>query len=293
MVLLQVLVSGLLLGGIYSLVSVGLTLVFGVVRITNFAHGAFVMLGMYSAYWAHELLGLDPYLSAIVVVPLFFVLGVVVYQLIFRLTIGRPPLVQIFVSVGLLVALENLALFLFGADFRTVRSFAGHTASLGSVKVPVGLLIAFVVSIVVTLALMVVVRRTRLGRATRAVTQDRMAATLMGVSTHRMYSMAFGISIACTGLAGTLLMPIKAVYPTVGVQFTLVAFVIVVLGGMGSVQGALVGGLVIGLVESLAGYYVSPAYQQLAYFVVFIVVLVARPQGLFGSAAEAEIGEEA
>ena len=255
MVLLQVLVSGLLLGGIYSLVSVGLTLVFGVVRITNFAHGAFVMLGMYSAYWAYDLFGLDPYLAALIVVPLFFVLGVIVYQVIFRLTVGRPPLVQIFVSVGLLIA--------------------------------------FVVSIVVTLALMVVVRRTRLGRATRAVTQDRMAATLMGVSTHRMYSVAFGISIACTGLAGTLLMPIKAVYPTVGVQFTLVAFVIVVLGGMGSVQGALIGGLVIGLVESLAGYYVSSAYQQLAYFVVFIVVLVARPQGLFGSAAEAEIGEEA
>lgn len=293
MVLLQVLVSGLLLGGIYSLVSVGLTLVFGVVRIANFAHGAFVMLGMYSAYWAHELLGLDPYLSAIIVVPLFFVLGVVTYQAIFRLTVGRPPLVQIFVSVGLLVALENLALFLFGADFRTVRSFAGRTADLGSVKVPIGLLIAFVVSTVVTLALMVVVQRTRLGRATRAVTQDRMAATLMGVSTHRMYSVAFGISIACTGLAGTLLMPIKAVYPTVGVQFTLVAFVIVVLGGMGSVQGALIGGLVIGLVESLAGYYGSPAYQQLAYFIVFIVVLVARPQGLFGSAGEAEIGEEA
>lgn len=293
MVLLQVLVSGLLLGGIYSLVSVGLTLVFGVVRIANFAHGAFVMLGMYAAYWAHHLFGLDPYLSAVVVVPLFFLLGMVVYQLIFRLTVGRPPLVQIFVSVGLLVAVENLVLFLFGADFRTVRSFAGQTTSLGSLKLPLGLLIAFAVSVVVTLGLMAVVQRTRVGRATRAVTQDRMAATMMGVSTHRMYSLAFGASIACTGLAGCLLMPIKAVYPTVGVQFTLVAFVIVVLGGMGSVSGALIGGLVIGLVESLAGYYIASAYQQLAYFAVFIIVLLARPQGLFGSAAEAEIGAEA
>lgn len=293
MVLLQVLVSGLLLGGVYSLVSVGLTVVFGVVRISNFAHGAFVMLGMYSAYWAHELLGLDPYVAALVVVVLFFLLGMGIYQLVFRLTIGKDPLVQIFVSVGLLVALENLALFLFGADFRTVRTFAGQTARLGALNLPVGLLIAFGVSLVVTLGLMALIQRTKLGRATRAVTQDRMAATLMGVSTHRMYSVAFGISIACTGLAGCLLMPIKAVYPTVGTQFTLVAFVIVVLGGMGSVSGALIGGLVVGLVESLAGYYVSPAYQQMAYFVVFIIVLLGRPQGLFGSAAAAEIGEEA
>jgi branched-chain amino acid transport system permease protein len=293
MVLLQVLVSGLLLGGVYALVSIGLTLVFGVVRIVNFAHGAFVMLGMYAAFWAHELLGLDPYLSAVVVVPAFFLLGLAVYQVVFRLTIGKPGLVQIFVSVGLLIALENLALFVFGADFRTVRSFAGKAAGIAGIKVPLGLLIAFVVSLVVGGALVVLVRRTRIGRATRAVTQDRMAATLMGVSVHRMYALAFGISIACTGLAGTLLMPLKAVYPTVGVQFTLVAFVIVVLGGMGSMVGALVGGLVIGLVESLAGFYISPAYQQLAYFVVFIAVLVARPQGLFGSAGEAEIGEEA
>lgn len=293
MVLVQVLVSGVLLGGIYALVSVGLTLVFGVVRIANFAHGAFVMLGMYAAYWTHELLGLDTYLSAVVVVPAFFLLGMAVYQVIFRLTIGRPGLVQIFVSVGLLIALENLALFVFGADFRTVRSFAGRAVRIGGVTVPVGLFIAFIVSVLVSGALVVFVRRSRLGRATRAVTQDRMAATLMGVSTHRMYSLSFGISIACTGLAGTLLMPIKAVYPTVGIQFTLVAFVIVVLGGMGSMQGALIGGLVIGLVESLAGFYISPAYQQLAYFVVFIVVLLARPQGLFGTAAEAEIGEEA
>ncbi|EWT06267.1 branched-chain amino acid ABC transporter permease [Intrasporangium chromatireducens Q5-1] len=293
MVLLQVLVSGLLLGGVYSLVSVGLTVVFGVVRISNFAHGAFVMLGMYSAYWAHELFALDPYVAAVVIVPLFFLLGMGVYQLAFRHTIGKDPLVQIFVSVGLLVALENLALFLFGADFRTVRTFAGQTAQLGPVNLPVGLLIAFVVSLAVALALMALIQRTKLGRATRAVTQDRVAATLMGVSTHRMYSVAFGISIACTGLAGSLLMPIKAVYPTVGTQFTLVAFVIVVLGGMGSVSGALIGGLVVGLVESLAGYYVSPAYQQLAYFVVFIIVLLARPQGLFGSAVAAEIGEEA
>jgi branched-chain amino acid transport system permease protein len=243
-------------------------------------------------FWVHHLVGLDPYLAAGVVVPLFFCFGVVVYQLVFRHTIGRSHAVQVFASVGLLILLENLALTLWGADFRAVRTFAGEAVELAGVRMPIGLLIAFGASLAAGALLLVTLRRTWFGKSIRAVTEDRTAATLMGVHTHRTFALAFGIGIACAGLAGTLLMPLFTVYPTTGVKFTLVAFVVVVLGGMGSIVGAVCGGLVVGLVEALAGFYLAPAYQQLAYFLIFVAVLVVRPVGLFGSPGAAEIGEE-
>lgn len=288
---IQVLVAGVLLGGVYALVSVGLTLAYGVVRIVNFAHGAIVMMAMYASFFLVQQ-GINPYAAIAVIIPAFFLLGMLLYQFVFRLTIGRPHVVQIFASFGLLILLENLALLAFGSEFRTIKASGPATLDLNGVRVPFGLLMAFIVSVAVSVAILVIVNRSKFGLAVRGVTQDRLAATLMGVSANRVYAIAFGVAIACAGLAGGLLMPIRTVFPTVGVQFTLVAFVVVVLGGMGSVTGALLGGLIVGTVESLAGYYLGSAYQQLAYFALFVLILLVRPSGLLGSPNEAEIGEE-
>lgn len=292
MILVQVLVSGILLGGLYALISLGLTIVFGVVRIVNFAHGACVMLAMYATFWLAKGSGLDPYVLAPFVTIIFAFVGVGLYHGIFRFTIGRSHAVQIFASVGLLVLLENLALVLWGADFRTLRTAASDVLRVGGIRLPIGLVVAFVVSIAVAVVLLLVTTRTRFGKNMQAVTQDRYAAMLVGVNPQRIFGWSFAIGIGLAGLAGALLSPLYSIYPQVGVQYGLVAFVVVVLGGMGSLYGAVAGGLIVGVVEALAGYYLSSAYQELSYFAIFILVLLLRPQGLFGREGSAEIGQE-
>jgi branched-chain amino acid transport system permease protein len=290
MILPQVLLSGLLLGGVYALISIGLTLIFGVVRIVNFAQGEFVMLAMFATYFLVTLVGMDPYLAGVIVVPAFFVLGLLVYSVIFRFTIGRPAVTQIFASVGLLIVLQNLALYLWGADVRTIRTPYLEAIQVAGLSIQLGLLIAFVVALGVAVGLNLVLTRTRWGVSIRAATQDRAAATLMGVDNNRVFAVVFGLGIAAAALAGVLLMPTFSVYPLVGVQLGLVSFVVVVLGGLGSVPGAILGGLLIGLVETGTGFFISTGLQQLGYFVVFILFLVFRPSGLFGLRGAEELG---
>ena len=288
--LVNILAVGLLLGGIYALVSVGLNLIFGVIRIVNFAQGEFVMLGMYGAFAAQVSLRLDPYLATVLVGPALFALGAVVYWVILRPLQGQP-MMQVFATFGLLMIIENSVLAATGGTAYSVNSvLTGFSLSIGPVQIGLPRVLVLTAATVVTLALGWYLKTTMHGKAIRAVAQDRNAARLMGVDVERIYMVSFGIGAALAGLAGCLLSPLYTMSPQIGMNFIMPAFAVVVLGGLGSVKGAYVGGLIVGLTEALAGYYLDPALKQAVLFLLFIVVLVVRPSGLFGTAGAEEVG---
>ncbi|MBW1861161.1 MAG: branched-chain amino acid ABC transporter permease [Deltaproteobacteria bacterium] len=281
--ILQLIINGLLLGGIYALISIGLTLIFGVLEIINFAHGEFLMLGMYASFWLFELLGIDPYLSLFILIPAFFLLGLAVQRIIIQPIIDAPPLNQIFATVGLSIVLQNVALFFWKADYRTVRTaYSSLVLKTHGLMISFPRLVAFVLALTMIAALLIFLKRTYTGKAIQALAQERRAAMLMGININRTYQIAFGIGTACVGAAGAMLIPIYYAFPTVGALFVLVAFVVVILGGYNSLVGALVGGLIIGLVESFSGFFISPHLKEAIYFAIFILILLYRPTGLFG-----------
>jgi branched-chain amino acid transport system permease protein len=288
--LLNIVAVGILLGGIYALVSVGLNLIFGVIRIVNFAQGEFVMLGMYGAYAAYAFLRLDPYLALFVLVPAMFVFGAAVQRLILA-PLRTEPSMQIFATFGLLMLIENVVLALTRGTALSVPSTVGQ-ASVGILGLQVGLarLVALAAATACAAGLGLFLRHTMTGRAIRAVAQDRAAATLMGVNVERVYMVTFGIGTAIAGLAGCLLAPIYTLSPQIGTSFILPAFAVVVLGGLGSVLGAYVGGFVVGMTEAFAGYYLDPALKYAVLFGVFILVLLVRPSGLFGKVGAEDVG---
>lgn len=289
--LAQLLVSTVLLGGIYALIAVGLTLIFGVMRVVNFAHGEFVMLGMYLAFWAFALLALDPYVMLLVALPAFFALGLVSYRVVMRAVIDASHNVQIFTTVGLSIALQNTALVLFTGDFRFVRpDYYSVVLHLGPTAFNISQLVAFAVAAAATAALFAFMRWSYTGRVMRATAQDRDAAALVGVDTDRIYALTWAIGIACVGVAGVLLAPIYPVYPTAGLQFVLIAYVVVVLGGLGDMMGALVGSLIVAAVEVIGSYVVGTAWKEVLYFLLFIGILVVRPAGLFGQRGAEQLG---
>ncbi|HVA36845.1 MAG TPA: branched-chain amino acid ABC transporter permease [Candidatus Dormibacteraeota bacterium] len=286
----QLLAAGVLLGGVYALISIGLTLIFGVMRVVNFAHGEFLMLAMYLSYYAVTSLHMNPYLALIVVAPGLYLFGLVVEMTIIKPTIGRSDVVQVFATVGLSIVLQAVALMAFSANVMGINlPITNALISLGWLTIGVPQLIAFVAAMLVAGALFLFLAATDVGRAIRATAQDRGAAALMGVDVPAIYRLTFALGSAMTGLAGGLLMPIYSVSPTVGEQFVLVAFVVVVLGGMGSVTGALVGGLLIGVVETFSGFVIDPQWKQAIYFLIFLIVLVVRPAGLFGVRGSEEL----
>jgi branched-chain amino acid transport system permease protein len=288
--LANIIAIGLLLGGIYSLVAVGLNLIFGVIRIVNFAQGEFVMLGMYGAVAAQIALSLDPYLAVVLVVPGLFLFGCVVFRLILR-PLQREPMMQIFATFGLLMLLENAVLAVTGGIGYSVSSVISTVSvSIGPVQVGLVRLIVLTAATVVTVALGWYLKTTLNGKAIRAVAQDRTAARLMGVDVERIYMVSFGIGSALAGLAGCLLAPLYTLSPQIGINFIMPAFAVVVLGGLGSVAGAYIGGFIVGLTEAIAGYYLDPALKHAVLFVVFIAVLVVSPSGLFGVAGAEEVG---
>ncbi len=288
--LVNVVTVGILLGGIYALVSVGLNLIFGVIRIVNFAQGEFVMLGMYGAYAGYAFLRLDPYVSLLVLLPLFFLFGAVVQRLLLA-PLRNEPSMQIFATFGLLMLIENVVLALTRGTAYSVPSPVSQ-AGIGLFGIQVGVvrLIALAAATAAAVGLGLFLRNTMPGRAIRAVAQDRAAATLMGVDVERIYMITFGIGTALAGLAGCLLAPIYSLSPQIGTSFILPAFAVVVLGGLGSVLGAYVGGFVVGLTEALAGYYLDPALKYAVIFGVFVLVLIVRPSGLFGKVGAEEVG---
>jgi branched-chain amino acid transport system permease protein len=288
--LLQVLVIGLLLGGIYGLVSIGLNLILGVFRIVNFAQGELVMLCMYGAYLAYATMGLGPYVATLVVVPALFVLGVIVYRLALQPLAGESSM-QIFATFALLLIFQNVVLALTrGEGYSVPSKLAGMTFGIGDIRVTVSRLAILIAVTLTAIALHLFLKRTMIGKSIRAVTQDRQAARLMGINVERTFTITFGIGAALAGLAGALLSPIYTLSPGIGGNFILAAFAVVVLGGLGSVAGAYFGGMVVGLVEAFAGFYVDPELKQAIWFLIFLGVLIMRPTGLFGQVGAEEVG---
>ncbi|HEY6005559.1 MAG TPA: branched-chain amino acid ABC transporter permease [Anaeromyxobacter sp.] len=286
MALLQALVDGLLIGGVYAVISLGLTLVFGVMGIVNFAHAQFVMIGMYVAWFAWATLGLDPLLASPLAFAAAFVLAAAIERLMIRRVMRAPPVAQVFLTVGLLIALENVALIVFGSDFRSVRTtYQTAALRLGPLFLSVPYLAAFALSAASAAALWLFLQRTWYGRAMRATAQDRMAAALFGIDPERMYQLAFALGAGLTAFGGAVILPYITVSPSVGGQFVVLMFTVVVLGGLGDVGGALVGGLVAGVIQSVSTVFFPIQLQNLVLFVVFVAVLAFRPQGLLRGVA--------
>src|SRR4249920_2111798 len=288
----QLIASAIVLGGIYALVSIGLTLIFGVMRIVNFAHGEFLMLSMYLAIGLSTLIGVDPYIGLFVAIPLSLIFGAAVYYIVIRPVIARPHVVQIFTTLGLSIVLQNAALFFWTANFRQLRlSYGDQVLMIAGAAITMPQLIAFVVAALFTTVLFAWLRFTYLGKAMRATAQDPKAATLMGIDTGKILLIAFLVGTMCVCVAGMLMAPLFSTYPTVGLQFVLVAFVVVVLGGLGSAVGALVGALIVAFLDVIGGFYVGTAWKEVLYFVVFIAVLLVRPAGLLGQRGAEEMGQ--
>ena len=288
--LLQLLVSGVLTGSVYALMSMGLTLIFGVLRIVNFAHGEFLMIAMYGAWAVSRLCGINPYLAAIIVIPAMFLFGAAAYQLVVSPGLGKPHLVVAFATMGLSIFLQNAALMLMTADLRDIPPVFARSLTLGPIYIKDELLLGFVITLACTSALQWMLKRTYLGKAIRATVQDGEAAQLMGIAVPRIFLITFALGSALVGLAACVMVPLFSVFPAVGLNFVLIAFVIVVLGGMGSIEGALIGGVCVGVVQSLSGYYVAPAFAQLFFFLLFLLAMIFRPNGLLGQQGAATIG---
>lgn len=286
----NILTLGLLLGGIYALVSVGLNLIFGVIRIINFAQGEFVMLGMYGAYACYLFLGIDPYVALFLVVPVLGLLGMAVYWFIMR-PLQNESMMQVFASFGLLLVLQNAVLGITGGLTYSVNTpLSNITYGLGSIQISLSRLVVLIAAAVVALVLGVFLTRTTFGQAIRAVAQDRKGAQLMGINVERTFMWSFAIGTGLAGLAGVLLTPIFTMSPQIGGNFIMAAFAVVVLGGLGSVLGAFIGGFLVGLTEAIGGYYVDPVLKNAILFSVFIVVLLVKPSGLLGHAGAEEVG---
>ncbi len=293
-VLRQALVTGLLIGGVYGLVAMGLTLIFGVLDIINFAHGALLTVGMYLTFVLYDRFGVDPYLAILVVGPALFVVGVVIQRLIIHPARHAPAHNQLLLTLGLALFIENLMLVIFTGTPRAIRLAYGRGPTpigpweidfpvrIAGTTITLPKLAAFLFALLLTALLYLLLQRTNLGRAIRATAQDKEGARLVGININRINLVTFGLGTACVGAAASIVLPFLAVDPLVGNTFNITAFVIVVLGGMGSVQGALLGGLIVGLTQELGVVFAPSSTKLLGVFIVFILVLMFRPQGLLG-----------
>ena len=280
---LQSLVSGILIGGIYALIGIGLTLIFGVMRVINFAQGELVMVGMYLAWLLFTKVGLDPFIAVVLCVPALFLLGAVLQRLLIEKVLDALPQNQILLTIGVGLVLTNTAMLLFTSDYRILTTtYSSSSFGVGGISVSMPLLGSFAITAGLTAALYWFLLRTEAGVAVRATAQDRDAARLMGIDVRRTSMIAMGIGSALAGAAGALIAPTYYIYPQVGSAFTLKAFVVVVLGGMGSVIGATLGGLLIGTAESMAGAYIGSGYKDLFVYALFLLVLLVKPAGLLG-----------
>jgi branched-chain amino acid transport system permease protein len=281
--IVQAVVSGLLMGLIYALVAVGLSLIFGLMEIVNFAHGEFLMLSMFAAFWLWALAGLDPLLSLPIVTLLLGCVGLLVHYGIVRHILKAPMLAQVCATFGLAVALRATAQFLWSPDFRTIANpWISGRMQVGSTFIGQPQLAAGGICLLAFLGLWLFVTRTETGLALQATAQDRQAASVMGIQTDRMSALGWAVGLGCVGVAGTMLSTFYYVFPDVGVNFALLAFVAVALGGFGSIIGSLVAGVLIGIVESLGGLLIDPSFKTLIVFGLYLAVVLVRPTGLFG-----------
>jgi branched-chain amino acid transport system permease protein len=283
--LIQVIAGGLLLGAVYALFSSGLTLIWGMMNVINFAHGDFVMLGMYVAFVVWTVMGGGPAAAVPVAAVLLASLGILCYFVLIRHIMRGPMLAQILGTFGLALLLRYSALWYFGAQFRTLpETLMGGTLQIGPVRIEASRLVAGIVALAVTAGLHLILTRTALGSRMLAVAEDATAAELMGIRPECMQATAWGLAAAATGIAGALIANFFYVAPTVGETLAIIAFVTVSLGGFGSVPGALVAGLLIGVIESVSGYLIGPIYKDIAVYTLFVLALWLRPQGLLGKA---------
>jgi branched-chain amino acid transport system permease protein len=279
----QVVVSGLLVGGLYALLAVGLTLIFGVMKVVNFAHGDYLMVGMYLVFFMYTGFGVNPYLTIPVTVIVLFLMGVVTQKLFIERTLNIGHSMQMVVTLGIALILQSLALMLLGGDYRSIPNLEGISPSFKALGLTISTtrLISFVIAVITTGLLMVFLNRTRIGKAMRATAQNSTVASLCGIPVKRIYLLAMGIGTALVGVTASVLAPIFSVYPTFSVNIMLLGFVVVVLGGLGNVPGAFVGGLIIGVVEAVGSMLFGGTIGRMIYFLLFLAILVFRPQGLF------------
>lgn len=282
-IFLQSLISGILIGGVYALMGIGLTIIFGVMRVINFAHGDLLMLGMYGTYYLFALFHIDPFLSILITMPLMFLFGALLQMGIINRILGALPQNQILLTIGLGLIMSNSIMLAFTSDYKILTTtYSSSSVSMLGISISLPLLISFAITAVITAALYWFLLKTDTGQAIRATAQDREAARLMGINVSRMSIIAFGLGSSLAATAGALISPTYYIFPQVGSVFTLKAFVITVLGGMGSVVGATLGGVLIGVAESIGGLYFGSGWKEVVVFVLFLLVLLFKPSGLFG-----------
>jgi len=280
--IIQATVNGILIGSIYALVAVGLTIIFGVMNIVNFAHGSLMMVAMYLSYWLFVSLRVDPYLSMMMTIPFLFLSGVLIQRFLIDHVLEAKHHIQILLTVGLALFLDNFALFLFSPDFRAITvSYQTSSLALGPVMIDCPKMIAFFLACALTFCLHTILKKTTMGKAIRATSSEKEGAILVGIDTRRIYYLTFGIGSACVGAAGAAVLPFFYCSPNVGYAFVIPAFVVVVLGGMGNFWGTLVGGLIIGVAEHLGAIFVPGSLKQMVMFIIFILVLFLKPRGIF------------
>jgi branched-chain amino acid transport system permease protein len=279
----QSLISGILIGGVYALIGIGLTIIFGVMRVINFAHGDILMIGMYATYYVFTLLHIDPFLSIVITIPLMFLFGALLQKVFINRVLDALPQNQILLTIGLGLIMSNTMALAFTSDYKILTtSYSSSSMKLFGISISTPLVISFAITAVITAVLYWFLLKTDTGQAIRATAQDREAARLMGINVGRMSIIAFGLGSALAGTAGALIAPTYYIFPQVGSVFTLKAFVITVLGGMGSVIGATLGGVLIGVAESIGGVYFGAGWKEVVVFVLFLLVLLFKPSGLLG-----------
>ncbi|HEX9024667.1 MAG TPA: branched-chain amino acid ABC transporter permease [Geobacteraceae bacterium] len=279
----QSLVSGILVGGVYALIGIGLTIIFGVMRIINFAHGDILMVGMYLTYELFTLSGIDPFVSILITIPLMFLFGGLLQKVFINRALDALPQNQILLTIGLGLIMSNTMMLIYTSDYKILTtSYSSESLKLMGISISEPLAISFVITCVITLLLYWFLMKTDTGQAIRATAQDREAAQLMGINVKRMSIIAFGLGASLAGTAGALISPTYYIFPQIGSTFTLKAFVITVLGGMGSIIGATLGGIIIGVAESMGAVYISSGWKDVVVFVIFLLVLLFKPSGLMG-----------
>ena len=285
--MVQILVSGVLVGGMYGLIALGINLIMGVMGIVNFAHGSLLMVGMYISYWLWTVAGLDPYLALPIVAVSLFAMGWLFQRLAIRpllqTRVGAEELPSLLLTAGLMMFLNNMALILFGPNYKTIHpSYANNLFRMGMLRINGIRAINFLIALLLTSVFFLVLKYTDIGKKMRATAQDRESATVIGIDTNHIYNIVTATGFALAGIAGGLLLPISYTYPMVGEIFTMKSFIIIVLGGLGNLTGALVGGLAMGVAETVITQHLGAAMTQVFFLMLFVVVILFRPAGLFG-----------
>jgi len=280
---LQLIISGFLTGGVYSLIALGLSLIFGVMRIINFAHGEMMVWGMYIAYTLLIWTGIDPFLSLVASAGVLFVLGYVFQRMVVNRIMEFPEAMQVIPMIGAALIFENGARLIWGPDFRSPSSrFSLSSIWIGQIMIDVPRLLAFLIAILIAALVFLFLKYTDTGKTIRSAADNRLGALLVGADVNQVYAVCFGIGMACTGAAGALLVPLTPLAPHIGPPFTMVSFIIVILGGMGSLMGAMIGGLIVGVAESVATLFLPSSLKQIVSFSLMVLILLFRPKGLFG-----------